>query len=113
MAKDCYYLRHKRNQELFAYLEINETLDDSFVMEFCITDSEPLFIHTGAQDKNRNELQMFEEIATTPIRIVLHDKQMEWKLIPKDIQLEYVVKTFTDSFKEPNNKDYESTQKDK
>ena len=27
MAKDCYYLRHKRNQELFAYLEINETLD--------------------------------------------------------------------------------------
>ena len=99
MNRKCYYLRHKVNQELYVYLEIGETWEESFFMEFCLTETAPHYIKTGALYEHRNILLAFKYIAITDIKEVLHDKKLDWKPVVEDDQLIISAKTFIDSFK--------------
>lgn len=93
-----YYLRHKINQELFVYVEFSEKWEDTFMMEFCITDCAPHFIKTGALYEHRHLLIAMKYIAKTDVKKILGDKKIEWKPIIPDDQLKYVVKTFKESY---------------
>ena len=99
MAKGVYYLRHKVDQELYVYLEIGESWEDSFMMEFRMTESSPHFIKTGALYEHRHILIAFKFIAISPLEEVMRDKMLEWKPITPDHQLEYVVNNFVESNK--------------
>ena len=102
MAKELFYLRHKIDQELYVYLEIGETWEDSFMMEFRVYEIAPHFIRTGALYENRNVLIAFKYIAITPLLDVKRDKKLEWMPITPDSQLEYVVKNFIEANKRTN-----------
>lgn len=98
MAKESYYLRHKLDQGLYVYLEIGETWEDSFLMEYRITETKPHWIKTGSLDENRRILLEFKDAALTSPQEKNEDKKFEWKTIQPDVQLEYVTKTFIDSY---------------
>lgn len=102
MEKECYYFRHKINQELYVYLELGETWEESFLMEFCMADTAPHYIRTGALYENRHILIAFKYIAITPITDVMKDKKLEWKPIQSDSQLDFITKTFIESFIKTN-----------
>lgn len=98
MAKECYYLRHKIDQELYVYLELGETWEESFLMEFRMTEVVPHFIKNGALYENRHILLAFKYIAISDTVEVLRDKKLEWKPIEADEQLKLSAKTFVGSF---------------
>ena len=98
MDKECYFLRHKIKQELFVYLEIGETWEESFFMEFKITDDAPHSINSGSLYENRHTLIAFKYIAITDIKEILKDKKLEWMPIEPDAQLKFSAKTFVESF---------------
>ena len=104
MEKECYYFNHKIDQELCAYVEIGATWEDSFIMEFRTTEVAPHFIKTGALYENRSILLAFKKIALMEMTEVLRDKELEWKPIKEDSQLEYCAKTFIQSYLKTNNK---------
>lgn len=98
MAKESYYLRYKLDQELYVYLEIGETWEDSFLMEFRITETNPHWIKTGSLDVNRRILLEFKDSALTSPQKITRDKKLEWITIQPDAQLEYVTRTFIESY---------------
>jgi hypothetical protein len=98
MAKESYYLRHNFNQGLYVYLEIGETWEDSFFMEFRITETKSHWIKTGSLDENRRILLEFKDSALTSPKEITRDKKLEWKTIHPDAQLEYVTRTFIESY---------------
>lgn len=98
MAKESYYLRHKLDQGLYVYLEIGETWEDSFLMEYRITETKPHWIKTGSLDENRRILLEFKDSALTSPQEITRDKKLEWKTIHPDAQLEYLTKTFIESY---------------
>lgn len=98
MAKESYYLRHKLDQGLYVYLEIGETWEDSFLMEYRITETKPHWIKLGSLDENRRILLEFKDSALTSPKEITKDKKLEWKTIHPDAQLEYVTRTFIESY---------------
>ena len=98
MAKECYYLRHKIDQTLFVYLEIGETWEETFMMEFRKTGSYPHFIKSGALYEHRHMLIAFKWIAITSAEEIQRDKKIEWRPITPDVSLEYTVNTFIESY---------------
>ena len=97
MDKECYYLRHKLDQELYAYLELGETWEESFLMEFRMTEVAPHYIKTGALFENRHILLAFKYIGMMDIVEVLRDKKLEWKPVEADEQLKFSAKTLVES----------------
>lgn len=97
--KECYYFRNKIDQQLYVYLEIGETWEKSFVMEFRMTETKPNRIKTGSLIENRRILLEFKDAALTSPQKITENKIFEWKIIHPDTQLEYVTKTFIDSCK--------------
>ena len=95
MDKKSYYLRSKVNQNLYVYLEIGKTWEDSFAMEFCKSEVSPRLIMTGVEHKNM--LVTFHSIANTDIVEVKRNKEMEWLPIKSDQHLEYIAKTLKNS----------------
>lgn len=98
MAKECYYLRHKIDQELFIYLEFDETWEKSFLMEFRINEVEPHFIKTGVMYENRNILLAFRSIGLMSFVEASKDKKIEWRAVTPDNHLEFSAKNFLDAF---------------
>ena len=98
MEKRCYYFRHKVDQGLFVYLELDETWEDTFLMEYRITETKPNWIKAGSLNENRHILLQFKDAALTSPQEKNEDKKFEWKTIQPDVQLEYVTKTFIDSY---------------
>jgi len=98
MAKEYYYLRHKLDLGLYVYLEIGETWEDSFLMEFRITETKLHWIKTGSLDENRRILLEFKDYALTSPQEITKEKKLEWKIIHPDAQLEYVTRTFIESY---------------
>lgn len=101
MAKEVYYLRHKIDQELYVYLEIGDTWEDSYMMEFRLFEPSPHFIKTGALYEHRHILIAFKLIAITDAVEAHGDKKLEWVPIKPDEQLEFVVNTFKETFVKP------------
>lgn len=97
MAKECYYLRNKLDQGLYVYLELGETWEDSFLMEFRITEYAPHFLKTGALYENRHILLAFKCIAISDSKKIL-DKKYEWQPVNADERLKYSAQTFIESF---------------
>lgn len=98
MAKDIYYLRNKLDQDLCAYLEVGETWEDSFLMEFMLSDDAPRVTYTGASYENRSILQLFMKIGSSTYENTIKDKNLEWFPIKPDAELMYVVETLANSF---------------
>lgn len=98
MAVETYFFRHKRNQGLYAYLELGETWEESFLMEFRITEDAPHFVKTGAIFDNRHLLLAFKYIATLNYVDAQRDKKLDWRKIEADTQLKYSAQTFIESF---------------
>ena len=97
MDKERYYLRHKIDQELFIYLELGETWEESFIMEFRMTEVTPHYIKTGALFENRHILLAFKYIAIFDTQEVLRDKKLEWKPVKADEQLKFSAKSLVES----------------
>lgn len=102
METESYYLRHKIDQTLYVYLEIGETWENSFMMEFRLTKSSPHFIKSGALYEHRHMLIAFKWIAITSLDEIRKDKKIEWIPITPDDSLKYVVKTFKESYVQQN-----------
>jgi len=98
MVAERYYLRNKRDQGLYVYLEIGETWEESFMMEFRMTEGYPHFVKTGALYEHRSILIAFKWIAISSLEEILRDKKIEWEPITPDEPLKYQVKNFKDSF---------------
>ena len=98
MAKESFFLRHKIDQELYVYIELGETWEESFLMEFRMTEFAPHFMKTGALYENRHILLAFKNIAIMDIKDVLKDKKLEWIPVNADEQLKYSAKTLIESF---------------
>ena len=98
MAKEYYYLRNKLDQELYLYLEIGETWEDSFLMEYRITETKPHWIKPGSLNENRSILLEFKDSALTSSQEITKQKKFEWNNIHPDAQLEYVTRTFIESY---------------
>jgi hypothetical protein len=98
METESYYLRHKIDQGLFVYLEIGETWEETFMMEFRSTDSCPHYIKSGALYEHRHMLIAFKWMALTRVEEILRDKKIEWTPIRPDEPLQYLVKTFKESY---------------
>ena len=92
--KECYYLRNKLDQQLYVYLEIGETWEESFVMEFRMTETSPHFIKSGALYEHRHILIAFKYIAITDVVDVLKDKKLEWIPVKPDEQLKMIANNF-------------------
>lgn len=98
MAKEYYYLRNKLDQELYVFLEIGETWEDSFLMEFRITETKPHWIKTGSLDVNRRILLEFKDSALASPLEITRSKNLGWKTIHPNAQLKYVTNTFIESY---------------
>ncbi len=98
MAKESYYLRHKLDQGLYIYIELAETWEDSFLMEFRITEFAPHFFRTGVLYENRHILLAFKYIAITDVKEILLDKKIEWIPIIANERLKASAQTFIESF---------------
>lgn len=98
MEKKCYYFRHKIDQGLYAYHEIDETWKGTFLMEYRMTETKPHWIKTGSLNENHHILLEFKDATLTSPQEITEEKQFEWKTIHPNAQLEYVTKTFIESF---------------
>lgn len=98
MDVERYYLRHKIDQELYVYLEIGETWEESFMMEFRMTEGFPHFIITGALFEHRYLLIAFKWMAITDIVELSKDKKNEWRPVNPDEALLYCIETLKESF---------------
>ena len=56
MDKKGHYFRHKIDQGLYAYLELDEIWEDTFLMEYRMTETKPHWIKTGSLNENRRIL---------------------------------------------------------
>ena len=98
MAKESYFLRPKFDQELYVYLEFGESWEESFLMEFRITEFTPHYIKTGDLFENRQILLAFKNIANMDIVEVLRDQKLKWKPVKADEQLKYSAKSLVGIF---------------
>ena len=97
MAKEVYYLRSKLDQDLFAYLEIGETWEESFLMEFKLSSDAPLATRTGASVENRRVLLLFKKIGLSTYEDAIKEKYQEWIPIEPDNQIKYISETLANS----------------
>ena len=97
MGKKCYYLRHKIDQGRFAYLEIDQSWEDTFYMEFCFTDSYPPVLKLGEEPENRCLIEEIRKNALLSRNNALSDENYDWYVIESDVRLELMVKDFIES----------------
>ena len=100
--KNKAFFRHKLNQELYTYVEIDDSWKDSFVMEFQKSEIEPHFIKSGESEENRRVICGFNEIIEIDIKEALSSKDFEWIPVKPDEQLKYSAKVFKESILKNN-----------
>lgn len=105
MDRKKYYLRHKIDQSLYIYLELGETWEDTFLMEYRLTEIKPHLIKLGSLEENKSIILDFKDAVLTATNGIIENKKFEWKIVQPSDQLDYVTKTFIESYIDSKNGD--------
>lgn len=100
-----YYFRHKIDQSLYAYLELGETWENTFLMKYRLTETKPHSIKSGSLEDNIPILLDFKDAVLTATNGIIENKKFEWIIVQPGVQLDYVTKTFIESYINSKNGD--------